>query len=110
LLHSFLEKYGAIEHKWTILETYTTKMFGGSTGEAILGKRASDAAIAYACEDGVCFIVSCVGCGFDALQFLASFVSGLNITSLITLPGSLCCKTFVWACKNQTFPWKKECN
>lgn len=69
----------------------------------------SDAAVAYACDDGVYFVVSCVGCGVDAIQFIASFAPGPNITTVVTLPVSVACKTFVMVCKNQTLPWQKGC-
>ena len=108
--NNLLEAPLAMGDKWTSFEKWVTKVFGSTAGGALFGKGAADAAIAYACDDGVCFVVSCVGCGFDALQFLASFVPGPNITVVITLPGSVACKTFVWACKNQTLPWKGGCD
>lgn len=105
-VNKILEAPVAIEGRWTAFEQWVTKMFGGSSAGVLFGKGASDAAIAYACKDGVCFVVSCVGCGFDTLQFIACFVPGPNITTVVTLPVSVACKTFVWACKNQTLPWK----
>ncbi len=71
--------------KWTSFEKWVTKVFGSTTGGALFGKGAADGAIAYACDDGVCFVVSCIGCGFDALQFLASFVPGPNFTRFCSL-------------------------
>ncbi len=100
----------AIGHKWTSFEKWVTKLFGSTSAGALFGKDASDAVIAYACADGVCFVVSCIGCGFDTLQFLASFVPGPNVTAVVTLPGSVACKMFVWGCKNQKLPWKGGCN
>ena len=108
-VNKVLEAPVAIEGKWTAFEQWVTKMFGSTSSGILFGKGASDAAVAYACDDGVCFVVSCVGCGFDALQFLASFTPGPNITTVVTLPISAACKTFVFACKNQTLPWKKGC-
>ena len=108
-LNNILEAPIAIEAKWTAFEEWCTKIFGTTSAGVLFGKGASDAAIAYACDDGVCFVVSCVGCGADVLQFLASFVPGPNITAIVTLPVSAACKTFVWACKNQTLPWKAGC-
>ncbi len=108
-VNKVLEAPVAIEGKWTAFEQWVTKMFGGTTSGILFGKGASDAAVAYACQDGVCFVVSCVGCGVDALQFVASFAPGPNITTIFTLPVSAACKTFVWACKNQTLPWKAGC-
>ena len=108
-VNTALEAPLAIQGKWTSFEQWVTKVFGSTAGGALFGKRASNAAIAFACDDGVCFVVSCVGCCFDILQFLASFVPGPNIRVVVTLPGSIACKTFVWACKNQTLPWKGGC-
>ena len=105
-VNKVLEAPVAIEGKWTAFEEWVTKMFGGTSSGVLFGKGASDAAIAYACQDGVCFVVSCIGCGADVLQFIACFVPGPNITTVVTLPISAGCKTFVWACKNQTLPWK----
>ena len=104
-INSVLEASTAVGNKWTSFEKWVTKVFGTTSAGALFGKGASDAAVAYACDDGVCFVISCVGCGFDVLQFLASFVPGPNITVI----GSVACKTFVWACKNQTLPWKGGC-
>lgn len=108
-VNKVLEAPVAIEGKWTAFEQWVTKMFGSTSAGALFGKGASDAAVAYACKDGVCFVVSCVGCGVDALQFLASFAPGPNITTVATLPISVACKAFVMACKNQTLPWKTGC-
>lgn len=84
-------------------------MFGSTSSGILFGKGASDAAIVYAWDDGVCFVVSCVGCGFDTLQFVASFAPGPNITTVVRLRISAGWKTFVWGWKNQTLPWKKGC-
>ena len=108
-INTALEAPLAIGNKWTDFEKWVTKLFGTTTAGSLFGKGAADAAIAYACDDGVCFVVSLIGCGFDTLGFIASFVPGPNITVIITLPGSAACKIFVHACKNQTLPWKKAC-
>jgi hypothetical protein len=108
-INKLLEAPIAIEAKWSAFEEWCTKMFGSTTGGVLFGKGASDAAVAYACKDGVCFVVSCVGCVADALQFIASFAPGPNVTVIVTLPISAGCKTFVWACKNQTLPWNAGC-
>jgi len=108
-VNTALEAPLAIGDKWTSFEKWVTKVFGTTSAGALFGKGASDAAIAYACDDGVCFAVSLIGCGFDALQFVASFVPGPNVTVIVTLPCSTACKIFVWSCKNQTLPWKKGC-
>ena len=71
-------------------------MFRDTTGGILFGKEASDAAVAYAYKDRVYFIISCVGYGCDAFQFLASFALGPNVTALVPLPVSAACKTLVW--------------
>ena len=92
-----------MDRKWL------TKMFGSTTAAALFGKGASDTAVAYSRKDGVCFVVSCVSCGVDTLQFIASFAPGPNSTIFVTLPILVACKTFVMACKNQTLLWKESC-
>jgi hypothetical protein len=99
-LNTVLEAPLAVGNKWTSFEKWVTKVFGSTSAGSLFGKGAADAAVVYTCDDGVCFVVSCVGCGFDTLQFLASFVPGPNLTVIVSLPGSVACKTFVWACKN----------
>ena len=108
-VNKVLEAPVAIEGKFSAFESWVTKMFGSTSAGALFGKGASDAAIAFACDDGVCFYVSCVGCCFYTLQFMSSFVPGPNITTVVTLPVSVACKTFVYACKNEKLPWKTGC-
>jgi len=108
-INTAMEAPLGISEKFSALETYITKLFGGTTGSCGLGKGAADAAEALACQDGVCFVVSCIGCTADGLQILACWVPGPNITTLVTMPLSWGCKTFVWACKNKTLPWKGSC-
>lgn len=55
-VNKVIEAPAAIEVKWTAFESWVTKMFGGSTAGCLFGKGAADAAIAYACDDGVCFV------------------------------------------------------
>lgn len=86
--------------------TYITKIAGATTGAAGAAKGASDALEALACQDGVCFVVSCVGASADTLQICASFVPGPNVTALITTPISVGCKVFVYCCKNSKLPWR----
>lgn len=108
-LNTLLEAPAGFSKKMSDFEKYITKLIGGTTGAMGVGKGAADAAEAIACQDGVCFIVSCVGVTADGLQMLASWAPGPNITTLITMPISAGCKTFVWACKNKTLPWKGGC-
>lgn len=84
---------------------YTTKIVGATTGAAGAAKGSSDALEALACQDGVCFVVSCLGTAADTLQIIASFVPGPNVTALVTTPISVGCKVFVWCCKKSKLPW-----
>jgi len=84
---------------------YVTKLTGATTGAAGVAKGTSDAIEALACQDGVCFVVSCVGTAADSLQICASFVPGPNVTALVTTPISVGCKVFVWCCKKSKLPW-----
>lgn len=85
--------------------TYITKVTGACTGAAGAAKGASDALEALACQDGVCFVVSCIGTCADSLQICASFVPGPNMTALVTAPVSVFCKVFVYCCKKSKLPW-----
>lgn len=84
---------------------HMTKMFGATTGAAGVGKGTVDALEALACQDGVCFVVSCVGTAADSVQICASFVPGPNMAAIATMPISWGCKTFVWCCKRSKIPW-----
>lgn len=108
-INTALEAPLGISKKLSDFEIYITKLLGGTTGAVGVGKGTVDAAEAFACNDGVCFVVSCVGVAADSLQILACWVPGPNITNLVTVPISWGCKTFVWACKNKTLPWKGGC-
>jgi hypothetical protein len=91
------------------LYDYMTKLVGVSIGGVGAGKGTADAVEALVCGDGICFVVSCVGVAADGLQVAASFVPGPNLTTVVTLPISLGCKTFVWACKKSKLPWRSAC-
>lgn len=108
-INKALEAPTAIGNKMSDFEKWITKLFGTTTSSGLLARGSVDAAEAYACNDGVCFYVSCVGMMFDALGMVANFVPGPNITQVITLPGSTFCKVFVLNCKNKTLPWKGGC-
>lgn len=84
---------------------FWSSLGGVSSGGALAGRGAADAAEAWFCQDKVCFTVSCVGMGADALQIAASFVAGPNVTMIATMPVSIGCKSFVAACKGKTLPW-----
>ena len=84
---------------------YLTKLTGATTGAAGVAKGTVDVIEALVCQDGICFVVSCVGIAADSLQICASFVPGPNVTTLVTTPISLGCKVFVWSCKKSKLPW-----
>jgi len=85
--------------------TFVSKVTGATTGAAGAAKGTVDALEALACKDGVCFVVSCIGVGADTLGFITTFVPGPNLTSIVTIPISVGCKTFVWCCKRSKLPW-----
>lgn len=85
--------------------TYVTKVTGATTGAAGVSKGSVDLAEALACQDGVCAFVSAVGVAADGLQICTSFIPGPNVTSIVTIPISVGCKTFVWCCKKSKLPW-----
>jgi len=84
---------------------FITKITGATTGAAGVGKVTADALEALACQDGICFTVSCIGATADSLQICASFVPGPNVTTLVTTPISVGCKVFVYCCKKSKLPW-----
>lgn len=84
---------------------YLTKVTGASVGSAGAAKGTVDFAEALVCQDGVCAVVSAIGVAADGLGIACSFVPGPNITSVITIPVSVGCKTFVWCCKRSKLPW-----
>ena len=84
---------------------FITKVTGATTGSAGAVVGATDAIEALVCQDGICFVVSCVGTAADSLQVCASFVPGPNRTALVTTPISLGCKVFVWSCRKSKLPW-----
>lgn len=88
-------------------KTYThfTKMVGASTGTAGLAKGAVDCAEALVCKDGLCAVVSGIGCIADGLTICTNFIPGPNVTTVVTVPVSVGCKTFVWACKRSSLPF-----
>lgn len=86
--------------------TYVTKVTGVSTGTAGAAKGTVDMLEAVACQDGVCAIVSAVGVCADGLSIATSFIPGPNVTTVVTVPISVGCKTFVFCCKRaKQMPW-----
>lgn len=82
-----------------------TKVTGATTGAAGFAKGSVDVVEAIACQDGICATISSIGCVADALQIVASFAPGPNVTAIITTPISVGCKVFVWCCKKSKLPW-----
>ena len=70
-INTALEAPLEISKKLSDFEVYLTKLIGGTTGACGIGKGTVDAAEAYACQNGVCFVVSCIGCAADGLQIVA---------------------------------------
>ncbi len=85
--------------------TYVSKIVGATTGSAGAAKGSVDLVEALACQDGICAVVSAVGVAADGLQICSSFIPGPNVTSVVTIPVSVSCKTFVWCCKRAKLPW-----
>jgi hypothetical protein len=85
--------------------SYFTKLTGVTTGAVGAAKGSVDFAEAVACQDGFCALVSAVGVAADSLQVCASFIPGPNVTTIVTTPISVGCKTFVWCCKRSKLPW-----
>lgn len=85
--------------------THLTKLAGATAGSAGLGKGAVDFAEAVSCGDRVCATVSAVGCVADGLCLVTNFIPGANVTTVVTIPVSVGCKTFVWCCKRAKLPW-----
>lgn len=104
-LNMLLEAPTGVKEGVTSRLEWCSKLVGSTTGAAGAAKGSVDAMQALACQDGVCFIVSCVGIGAESLQIVASFVPVPNVTALVTTPISVGCKVFVWACKKSKLPW-----
>jgi hypothetical protein len=68
-----------------------------STGTAGAAKGTVDMLEAVACQDGVCA---------DGLSMAAVFISGPNVTTIVTVPVSVGCKVFVYCYKRaKSMPW-----
>lgn len=91
------------------VEKMVTKYVAATTGSAGLAKGAHDTFEAIKCQDGVCAVISGIGCAADTLQIVGSFIPGPNITTLITTPVSVGCKVFVWCCKRGNIIWFRTC-
>lgn len=105
-LNTLLEAPESIKKGGEKTFIYVTKIVGASTGTAGAAKGSFDAIEALVCNDGLCFVVSCVGVAADSLQIVANFIPGPNMTALVTIPISVGCKVFVWCCKNSKLPWR----
>lgn len=72
-------------------------------GGAGLVKGAVDIAEDLVCQDYLCLTVDCVGVAADVLTCATSFIPGLNVTSVVTIPISTSCKFFRWCCTRSIF-------
>lgn len=102
-------KVTGVGEKLSEAEKVMTKYIAATTGAAGFGKGAYDTLDAIKCQDGVCAIISGIGCGADGIQVIGSLVPGPNITSIITTPVSVGCKVFVWCCKKGQVLWLRGC-
>lgn len=109
-VNAVLEAPNVISETYSKGFTYVSKVAGAGVGGVGFAKGSVDAVEALACQDGVCFVVSCIGVSADALHMAASFVPGPNFTAVATVPVSFGCKVFVWCCKRSTIPWFGNCN
>lgn len=103
-LNTFLMSPKMIETGTSKIFVQTTKILGGTTGGIQVGKGLHDAHEAFLCADGLCFVVSCAGVAADSVQVIGSWLPGPNMTCVVTMPISFCCKTFVWCCKRGLLP------
>lgn len=79
--------------------THLTKMGGASVCSVGFSKGAIDTMEAVACGDKVCTVVSLIGCTADCVGFVTSYIPGANVSTVITIPISVGCKSFVYFCK-----------
>jgi hypothetical protein len=90
--------------------THFTKLVGATTGASGIGKGTVDIIEAVSCADGVCAVVSGIGVGADLLTTFTNFVVGPNVSTVVTIPVSVGCKTFVYCCKRAKLPWRTLCS
>ena len=69
-----------------------------TTGGMLGVKGAVDIAEDLICQDYVCLTIDCLGVCADTLTVATSFLPGLNVTSVVTIPISTSCKFFRWCC------------
>lgn len=98
-----------VEMPLKVDKTYTviTKAAGATVGSVSAAKGSLDTLEAIACGDAICAVISGIGLGADVLQICVSFIPGPNVTTVVTLPVSAFCKTFVHLCKNSLLPLGK---
>jgi hypothetical protein len=90
-----------VEKKGTLLQ----KTIATSTGAMGAAKGTVDLVEDLVCQDYVCFAVDCIGILADGFTCFTSFIPGPNVTSVVTIPVSLACKTFRWCCKRAELPF-----
>ncbi len=104
-INNNVDKIIEVPEKTDKVFNYVTKVAGATTGAAGAAKGSVDLAEAIACQDGICAVVSAVGVAADSLHICASFITGPNVTAIVTIPISVGCKVFVWCCKRSKLPW-----
>jgi len=104
-INQFFNNVGRItKNAATVTET-VEQVVAPTFAGVMLGRGTYDFVEAVVCQDGVCAVVSAIGCTADAIEVLASFGSGSNLTIPYTQPVSAGCKTFVFMCKTS----KRKC-
>ena len=85
---------------------YVTKVTGVYTGAAGSAKRTVNMLKAVACHNGICAVISGIGVCADGISIATSFITGPNITTIITVTIYAGCKVLVYCCKKaKNMPW-----
>ena len=79
---------------------YFTKLSLARIGAGKSAKGSLDLAEAVACQDRFCWMISAIG-----LQICTSFITGPNLTAVVTLPVLFGCKVLVDCCKLSKLSW-----
>jgi hypothetical protein len=104
-MNSFAGSVAGLPTKVDKILTFWTKLIGATTGTAGIAKGTSDVMVALKDCDHVCAVISGIGVSADMLQVATTFVSGPNVTMVLTTPISVGCKTFVWCCRRGKLFW-----
>jgi hypothetical protein len=85
--------------------TVASKIFGTSTFTVGLVIGIEDLLHSISAKDGVCAVVSTIGCTADVVQIAASCLPGTSYITLVTIPISATCKIIVWYFKRSKTLW-----